>query len=110
MFLKKLDRDFTKKEIKKYLNPHYKMVCNYLEMFIIPETISFYLSTGYHYSLVYEEDFNIHIKSIVDELFNYELKDLNLAKKNIKQILKIKYNLKVINEKPLNFKKIVKNI
>ena len=110
MFLKKLDRDFTEEEIKNYLNPHYKIVCNYLETYIIPEMIAYYIATGYYNTLMYEEDFNINIKSIIDELFNYELKNFYLAKKRIKDILKNKYSLKVIGEKPLKFKKNYRNM
>ena len=43
MFLKSVDRDYPDEEIKKYLNPHYKIVCNYLEKCIIPKMISYYL-------------------------------------------------------------------
>ena len=101
MFLKHLDRDFTKDEIQNILNPHYKIVSKYLEEYVIPEVISFYIATGYYHSYVYEENFNIHIKSILGELFNYEVKYLYFIKRKVKSILKVKYNLKVISERPL---------
>ena len=104
MFLKQLNRDFTDLEVRKYLNPHYKMVCKYLETYIVPEMISYYLASGYHNSLMFEEDFNIHIVSIMSELFNYEIKDLKATKQRIREILNIKYNLVIVCERPLKFK------
>lgn len=108
MFLKKLDRDFTEEEINNYLMPHYNLITNYMENCVIPQVIAYYLATGYYHSLMFEDTFNIHIKSIQDELFNYQAKDLKETKEKVKYILENKYSLKVRCERPLKFEELVK--
>lgn len=53
---------------------------------------------------MYEEPLKIHINSIVAELFNYSIEDMRALKKEVKAILKLKYNLEVEDEDPLSFK------
>ena len=108
MFLKQLDRDFTKEEEDNYLIPHLNMIHNYLEKCVFVDMAAFYLETGYWNSIMFEETFNIHIKSIQDELFNYEIKDLKETKERIKDILENKYGLRVVCERPLKFEELVK--
>lgn len=54
---------------------------------------------------MYEEKFQIHINSIMAELFNYEVQNKKQLKWNIRKLLKIKYGLEVEDEEPLDFKK-----
>ena len=110
MFLKQLDRDFTKEEEDNYLIPHLNMIHNYLEKCVIPEVAAYYIATGYYHSLMFEETFNMHIKSVQDELFNYEIKDFKATKERVKDILENKYSLKVVGERPLKFEELVKKL
>ena len=73
MFLKDTDRDISDKEFEDIIEPHHKKVEEYLEEYIVPEVVAYYFATGYYDSTMYEEKFQIHINSIMAELFNYEV-------------------------------------
>lgn len=103
MFLKDTDRDISDAEFANIIEPHFKRVEEYLEEYIIPEVISYYIATGYYDSAMYEKKFQIHINSILAELFNYDVKDNKKLKKNIKKLLKVKYGLEIDDEEPLDF-------
>ena len=81
----------------------YDKVNQFVEEYIMPEVIAFYLATGYYGSCMYEESLHIHINSIIAEVFNGEEKDRPRLIDNIKKLLRIKYGLIVINEDPLDF-------
>lgn len=108
MFIKPTGKDYTKKEINNYLMPHYNLITNYMEKCVIPEVVAYYLATGYYHSLMFEDTFNIHIKSIQDELFNYQAKNTKATKERVKDILENKYSLRVIGERPLKFEELLK--
>ena len=59
---------------------------------------------------MFEDTFNIHVKSIQDELFNYQAKDLKATKEMVKDILENKYSLKVVCERPLKFEELIRKI
>lgn len=105
IFLKDTDRDVSDKELEDIIEPHHKKVEEYLEEYIVPEVVAYYFATGYYDSTMYEEKFQIHINSIMAELFNYEVQNKKQLKRNIRKLLKIKYGLEVEDEEPLDFKK-----
>lgn len=105
MFLKDTDRDISDKEFEDIIEPHHKKVEEYLEEYIVLEVVAYYFATGYYDSTMYEEKFQIHINSIMAELFNYEVQNKKQLKWNIRKLLKIKYGLEVEDEEPLDFKK-----
>ena len=103
--LKDTDRDISDKQFEDLIEPHHKKVEAYLEEYIVPEVVAYYFATGYYDSTMYEEKFQIHINSIMAELFNYEVQNKKQLKRNIRKLLKIKYGLEVEDEEPLDFKK-----
>lgn len=105
MFIKNLDRDVTSDEYNLLLKPHLLMMDRYIENYIIPEVVSFYLATGYFNSCVYEEPFVIHINTVLAGFFNYDVKNINKVMNNVKRLLLIKYGLKVIGDNPLQLTK-----
>lgn len=105
MFLKDTDRDISDKEFEDIIEPHHKKVEEYLVEYIVPGVVAYYFATGYYDSTMYEEKFQIHINSIMAELFNYEVQNKKQLKRNIRKLLKIKYGLEVEDEEPLDFKK-----
>lgn len=106
MFLKSTDRDISDKEFEEILLPHYKVVSRFLEEYVIPEVIAFYLASGFYGSCVYEESYRIHINSIVKEIFNCEISNMKELKRNIKKLLIVKYGLEIVDEDPLDFKEL----
>ncbi len=103
MFLKSCVADVSDEEFELLVNPHGDRVHKYIEACILPEVISFYLATGYYKNCVYQDSLDIHINSIIAELFNGEYEERETLKSNIKKVLYIKYGLIVINESPLDF-------
>ena len=103
MFLKSGVNDISDDEFELIISPHGDKVNQFIEEYIMPEVIAFYLATGYYENCMYEESLNIHINSIIAEVFNGEEKDRKKLIYNIKKLLGIKYGLVVINEDPLNF-------
>ncbi len=103
MFLKSGVNDISDDEFNLIISPHGDKVNQFVEEYIMPEVIAFYLATGYYGSCMYEESLHIHINSIIAEVFNGEEKDRPKLIDNIKKVLRIKYGLIVINEDPLDF-------
>ena len=103
MFLKSGVNDISDDEFELIISQHGDIVNQFVEEYIMPEVIAFYLATGYYGSCMYEESLQIHINSIIAEVFNSEEEDRPRLIDNIKKILRIKYGLIVINEDPLDF-------
>ena len=102
MFLKHSEEDISDYEFQQIIEPHHNQFDRYFEEYVIPESIAYFLATGYYTSSMYEESFRIHINSVLAEFFNYEVKDVKSLKKRIKRILLVKYSLKVDDEDPLD--------
>ena len=68
--------------------------------------VAYYIATGYYNSAMYEARLQLHIDSIIDEIFNYKVKNKRELKRNIRKLLKIKYGLYIYDEDPLDFKKV----
>ena len=71
-----------------------------MQEYILPNMCAFYIASGYRLNAIWETNFNSLIGTVMDMLTDSFTINNNL-KSNIKKILKIKYNLKVINETPL---------
>ena len=81
MLRKSTDEDISDEECEKVINPFYDNYHCYVEEYVMPEVIAFYI-------------FNI-----LNE--NYEK-----TKAEVIKLLRIKYSLEVISEDPLDLKKI----
>lgn len=97
--------DITNKEFEKILLPFYNNYNEYLIKFVIPDAIAFYLANGYSRNCLSDCPLNNHINSALD-IFNTRCNVDELIPE-IKLVLKIKYNLKIIKINPLKFKKIM---
>ena len=82
--------DITDKEFEEILLPFYDNYNEYMINYVIPDTIAFYLANGYSRDCLSDCPLYNHINSLIPQ---------------IKQILKIKYNLKIVNNTPLKIKK-----
>ena len=97
--------DITDKEFEEILLPFYNNYNEYLIKFVIPDAIAFYLATGYSRNCLSNCPLINHINSALD-IFNVSCNGDELIPE-IKLILRIKYNLKIIKINPLKFKKIM---
>ena len=91
--------DITDKEFEEILYPFYNNYNEYLIKFVIPDAIAFYLANGYSRNCLSDCPLINHINSALD-IFNVSCNVDELIP-NIKNILRIKYNLKIINIKKL---------
>ena len=91
--------DITDKEFEEILLPFYNNYNEYLIKFVIPEAIAFYLANGYIRNCLSNCPLVNHINLALD-IFNVSCNVDELIP-NIKNILRIKYNLKIINIKKL---------
>lgn len=95
--------DITDKEFEKIYLQFYNNVNDYLNKYVIPDLVAFYLANAYSRHCLSECNLINHINSAVD-IFNCRCDIIRLIPK-VKEILKIKYNLVVKNTNPLRLKR-----
>lgn len=95
--------DITDEEFEKIYLPFYNNVNDYLNKYVIPDLVAFYLANADSRHCLSECNLINHINSAVD-IFNCRC-DINKLIPNVKEILKIKYNLVVKNSNPLRLKR-----
>ena len=98
-------RDITDNEFEKIYLPFYNNVNDYLNNYVIPDLVAFYLANGYSRNCLSDCPLINHINSALD-IFNIRCNVDELIPE-IELVLKIKYNLKIIKINPLKFKKII---
>lgn len=87
--------DITDKEFEKILLPFYNNYNEYLINFIIPDTIAFYLANEHSRNCLSDYSLRNHISSAID-IFNVRC-DIDKLIPQTELILRIKYNLKIID-------------
>ena len=92
-------KDITDEEFEKIWLPFYNNFNDYMFEFVIPETVAFYLANGYSRNCLSNCPLKDHINSAID-VFNI-ICDANKLLPEIKKILRIKYNLKIVKINPL---------
>ena len=95
--------DITDKEFEKIYLPFYNNVNDYLNNYVIPDLVAFYLLNGHSRHCLSDCPLTNHINSAID-VFNCRC-DMNKLISKVKEILKIKYNLVVKNTNPLRLKR-----
>lgn len=100
MFLTNKDRDLSEEQWEKITYEHRQHYYLYLEEFIAPEIMAHYIATGYYQNAIYEESFDLHIRSNLN-IINYTFDNIDLIKSKVIEILKIKYFLLVVQEEPV---------
>lgn len=96
MFVKK-----DKKISEKKINSHLFQFNNYLNDFVAPDIIAYYIATGYYNSSIHEQSYEKLLNTCY-EYIDFNLADKDLLLNNIKHILNIKYNLNITSLNPLN--------
>ena len=87
--------DITDKEFEEIYLPFYNNVNEYLNNYVIPDLVAFYLANGYSRHCLSDCSLRNHINSAID-VFNIRC-DIDKLIPQIELILRIKYNLKIID-------------
>ena len=95
--------DITDKEFEKIYLPFYNNINDYLNNYVIPDLVAFYLANAYSIHFLSECNLINHINSAID-VFNVRC-DIDKLIPSIKKILRIKYNLKIVKNNPMILKK-----
>ncbi len=105
MFRKTVNGNITDEDFKKILIPFNNNYDNFLEDYIMPEVIAFYIANSFYRDAMWKGSFKQHYNSASD-VINFFNEDYEKVKKEVLKLLKIKYALEVINEEPLILKQI----
>ena len=95
--------DITDIEFEKIYLPFYNNINDYLNNYVIPDLVAFYLANAYSRHCLSECNLINHINSAID-VFNVRC-DIDKLIPSIKKILRIKYNLKIVKNNPMILKK-----
>ena len=95
--------DITDKEFEKIYLPFYNNINDYVNKYVIPDLVAFYLANAYSRHCLSECNLINHINSAID-VFNVRC-DIDKLIPSIKKILRIKYNLKIVKNNPMILKK-----
>ena len=95
--------DITDKEFEEILLPFYNNYNEYLINFVIPDAVAFYLANGHARNCLSDCPLINHINSALD-IFNVRC-NVNDLIQQIKLILRIKYNLKIVKNNPLKIER-----
>lgn len=87
--------------------PFSKNFNEYITRYIIPDVIAFYLASGYLRKCLSIDSLKRHIYSAKD-VFNIKC-DIDKLIPSIEDILRIKYNLKIVNLDPMILKRCDEN-
>lgn len=97
------NQDITKEELKNIINPFYDNYDEFVEEYIMPEVIAFYIASAFYRNTMWEASFSQHYNSASD-MFNLDKRHYNRNKARVIKLLGVKYSLEMINENPLDFK------
>lgn len=103
MFRKTINGDISDEDFKKILIPFNDNYDNFLENYVMPEVISFYIANSFYRDAMWKASFKQHYNSAAD-VINYFDEDYEKVKASVINLLKIKYALEIISEDPLILK------
>ena len=103
MLRKCTDEDISDEECEKIIDPFYENYDSYLEEYVIPEVIAFYIASSFYRNAMQEATFKQHFNSAFD-MFNLTCNNYNRMKTEVIKLLRLKYSLEIISENPLDFK------
>lgn len=100
-----IDGDISDEEFNKVLKPFIDNYNEYIESYVMPEVIAYYIANAYYRNLPYKDTFLQQYNSAKD-LINMYGEDYEKVKSEVLKLLKVKYALLIVNENPLEIKKI----
>ena len=105
MIRKNISGDISDEEFEAILKPFLDDYDDFVISYIMPEVIAYYIANSYYRGSMYEGSFLQHYNSAKD-LINLFGEDYEQVKAEVYKLFKIKYALLIINEDPLEIKKI----
>jgi hypothetical protein len=105
MIRKTTNGDISDKEFEAILKPFIDDYDNFVINYIMLEVIAYYIANSYYRGSMYEGSFLQHYNSAKD-LINLFGEDYEQVKVEVYKLLKIKYDLLITNENPLEIKRI----
>lgn len=105
MIRKTTNGDISDEEFEKVLKPFLDDYDDYIYSYIMPEIIAYYIANSYYRNSMYEGTFIQHYNSARD-LLNLFGENYEQVKAEVFKLLRLKYSLIIVNEKPLEIKKI----
>ena len=105
MLRKCTDEDISDEECEKIIDPFYDNYHTFVEEYVMPEVIAYYLANSFYRNAMWEATFLQHFNSASD-MFNLYDEDYEKTKAEVIKLLRIKYSLEIISEDPLDLKKI----
>ena len=105
MFRKTNNGDLVMKKFNTILKPFLDNYDKYIESYIMSEIIAYYIANSYYKNAMYEGSFLQHYNSAKD-LINMFGENEEKVKAEVYKLLRVKYALLIVNENPLEFKKI----
>ena len=105
MIRESISEDISDEEFEKIIKPFDDNYDEYLESYILPEVIAYYLANAFYRGAMWKASFIQHYNSAKDVL-NVINEDYQKVKQEVVKLLRVKYALEIINENPLDFKKI----
>ena len=103
MLRKCTDEDISDEECEKVIDPFYDNYQAFVEEYIVPEVVAFYIASSFYRNAMWEATFKQQFNSASD-MFNLICKNYKKAKADVIKLLRVKYSLEIINEDPLNLK------
>lgn len=100
MFIKLNGSDMTDDEFSKIELPYIDVCNRYVEDFLIPDYVAYYIAIGYYRNSLFESSFRQHFNSAAD-MFVHDIKDTERIMNKTKELLQAKYCLKITDEKPV---------
>lgn len=105
MFRKTVNGNISDEDFKKILMPFNDNYDDFLENYIMPEVIAFYIANSFYRDAMWKGSFKQHYNSASD-VINFFNEDYKKVKAKVIKLLRIKYALEVTNEEPLILKQI----
>ena len=105
MIRKSNGKDISEEEWNNVLNPFYDNYTDFMESYVLPEVIAFYIASSFYRNAMWDSSFKQHYNS-GKEYLNIFSENYRKVKSEVIKLLRVKYSLEITNENPLELKKI----
>lgn len=105
MIRESISGDISDEEFEKIIKPFNDNYDEYLESYILPEVIAYYLANAFYRGAMWKASFIQHY-NLAKDILNVVNEDYQKVKQEVIKLLRIKYALEIVNEDPLDFKKV----
>ena len=97
------NEDISDEECEKVIDPFYDNYDSYLEEYVIPKVIAFYIASSFYRNAMLEATFEQHFNYAFDT-FNLMCRNYKKMKAEVIKLIRLKYSLEIINDDTLNLK------